>query len=675
MPRTNKVPPIRAGRHGRGAVNNVHWSMFGLSFLMGLSFTLVLLARPVQRHIAAAVRENRPQWPTTTATAVDGLFTADGAADDQFATTKVAPLPAVKNAVAKHEPTTTHIPAVLESLPEELAAKDAFAAVKAEPAEGASAAKDPVGAAPPADAAPTVKVPVEQEPPPRRPVFEDPFAAANAAVSEELFTTKAPVDDESTKTDIPVEDGAPAEGTSPPADAVPTTQIPVEQEPPPRRRVFEDPFAAANAAARDLLSKPQDSAPDLFSATPIPEEPEGLPESDERESEPPADELAPADSAAGEEPLSDGAAIDSEELVAEEPAVREEFFAAAPVEDESGAAGVPVAEEPVAEVVFVVEPVSLGEAPDADEPVAEEPAVREEFFTTAPVAEEPASAEVPVAEEEPAPEPVVEPEPSADDQAAAEGPVAEELSVREEFFTTAPTQTESATHGSTDQKSSTTDVHADAEEPKSQTVDADELPTTAIPVPTDAPKARVSLLARLLRKKAPPADDSPTTKIPVADDAPTVRIPVVKQPPAKKIPAKRTPPAKKTPPARGRPVQKVPPVKGVPGKKPPPARLWPEKKIAAATGAPAKKAPPAKDVPTKKIRKLPYEPFGPGSARATVNGGGPAGWLVKGRTDTRLYYTPDDPPYELTVAQVWFKDERSAARALFTPWSKSSKKR
>jgi uncharacterized membrane protein ArfC len=111
----------------------------------------------------------------------------------------------------------------------------------------------------------------------------------------------------------------------------------------------------------------------------------------------------------------------------------------------------------------------------------------------------------------------------------------------------------------------------------------------------------------------------------------------------------------------------VAPAKPVAG--PPPVRLWPEKKTPAAAGPPAKKAPPS-----GRARKLPYEPFGPGSARATSDGGGPAGWPVKGRTDTRLYYTPADPAYDLTVAHVWFKDERSAARALFTPWRKSSRK-
>ena len=123
----------------------------------------------------------------------------------------------------------------------------------------------------------------------------------------------------------------------------------------------------------------------------------------------------------------------------------------------------------------------------------------------------------------------------------------------------------------------------------------------------------------------------------------------------------------------------VPSVKDAPTKpvEPlPPARLWPEKKAPAAGKVPAKKVPAggqaATAPPGVRTRKLPYEPFGPGSARATLDGGGPSGWPVKGRTDTRLYYTPNDPAYDLTVAHVWFKDERSAARALFTPWRKSS---
>jgi uncharacterized membrane protein ArfC len=79
--------------------------------------------------------------------------------------------------------------------------------------------------------------------------------------------------------------------------------------------------------------------------------------------------------------------------------------------------------------------------------------------------------------------------------------------------------------------------------------------------------------------------------------------------------------------------------------------------------------------PTTYIRVQPYASYGPGSARADSDGNGPAGWLVKGRSDTRHYYTPDDPNYDTIRAQVWFQDEGSAKRAFFTPWRKSAKKR
>ncbi len=89
---------------------------------------------------------------------------------------------------------------------------------------------------------------------------------------------------------------------------------------------------------------------------------------------------------------------------------------------------------------------------------------------------------------------------------------------------------------------------------------------------------------------------------------------------------------------------------------------------------PTTKIPVAKETPTQKIPVVPYVPYGPGSARAGTEGSGPAEWLVKARSDTRLYYTPDDATYDRTVAQVWFKDEESAVRAYFTPWRKSSRK-
>lgn len=130
--------------------------------------------------------------------------------------------------------------------------------------------------------------------------------------------------------------------------------------------------------------------------------------------------------------------------------------------------------------------------------------------------------------------------------------------------------------------------------------------------------------------------DSPTTMIHGDQDSPTMKIPAAKDAPTTKIPAGVRAPA---------------------GKRP------------------AKRTAPAKGSATRKIPAAPYAPFGPGSARARADGSGPAGWFVKGRSDTRLYYTPDDPVFDRTVAQVWFKDTESAARAFFTPWRESSKKR
>jgi uncharacterized membrane protein ArfC len=100
----------------------------------------------------------------------------------------------------------------------------------------------------------------------------------------------------------------------------------------------------------------------------------------------------------------------------------------------------------------------------------------------------------------------------------------------------------------------------------------------------------------------------------------------------------------------------------------------PTTKIHVAQEAPPTKIHVAEEAPTTKIPAVPYAPYGRGSARAGAEGAGPAGWLVKGRSDTRLYYTPDDATYDRTIAQVWFKDEESAIRAYFTPWRKSSRK-
>jgi uncharacterized membrane protein ArfC len=134
---------------------------------------------------------------------------------------------------------------------------------------------------------------------------------------------------------------------------------------------------------------------------------------------------------------------------------------------------------------------------------------------------------------------------------------------------------------------------------------------------------------------AAPKPDPPTTRIPVADEPPTTRIAATEQRTTKiPVPEQRT---TKIPVAEHRTT-----------------------KIPIAMGS-----------PTTKIPVSPEAPFGPGSARATPDGDGPAGWLVKGLSNTRLYYTPDDPTYDPTVAELWFSDEKSAAQAGFTPWRAS----
>ena len=141
----------------------------------------------------------------------------------------------------------------------------------------------------------------------------------------------------------------------------------------------------------------------------------------------------------------------------------------------------------------------------------------------------------------------------------------------------------------------------------------------------------LALTFMLLKSRPAVESEPPTTKIVVAEEPPTTKIVVVEEPPTTKI----------------RVVVEEPPTT---------------------------KIPVVKASPTQKIPTVPFAPYGPGSARAGAEGGGPAGWLVKGRSDTRLYYTPDDATYERTVAQVWFKDKESAVRAYFTPWRKSSRK-
>jgi uncharacterized membrane protein ArfC len=171
-----------------------------------------------------------------------------------------------------------------------------------------------------------------------------------------------------------------------------------------------------------------------------------------------------------------------------------------------------------------------------------------------------------------------------------------------------------------------------------------------VPVGTSAGEPDAE--SALATTKIPTAVESPTTKMPVAKESPTTKIPVAKESPTTKIPVAKESPTTKIRVAKESPTTKIP----------------------VAKESPTTRIPVAKESPTTKIAGVSYAPFGSGSARARADGSGPAGWLVKGRSDTRLYYIPDDPVYNSTVAQIWFKDEESASRAYFTPWRKSSKK-
>ncbi|ULP48400.1 channel accessory protein ArfC, sunset domain variant [Mycolicibacter virginiensis] len=68
------------------------------------------------------------------------------------------------------------------------------------------------------------------------------------------------------------------------------------------------------------------------------------------------------------------------------------------------------------------------------------------------------------------------------------------------------------------------------------------------------------------------------------------------------------------------------------------------------------------------VEEVPPGPFGPGSAKAGPGGSGPVGWTVKGNEDSMLYHAPASPAYDATIAEVWFKDEQTAAAAGFQRW-------
>lgn len=168
---------------------------------------------------------------------------------------------------------------------------------------------------------------------------------------------------------------------------------------------------------------------------------------------------------------------------------------------------------------------------------------------------------------------------------------------------------------------------------------------------------------------------------PVKDQLPQRKSGTVPRRPAKKATAAKVP-IKKAVARKGAPAKKIPAAKKVLTPETPDAEKAATQEIAPAKVTPAQQVPDVTESAEQTVvigERSPqsparFAPYGPGSARAGADGSGPEGWLVKGRTDTRLYYTPDDPDYDATVAQVWFQDEGAAARAFFTPWRKSARR-
>lgn len=75
------------------------------------------------------------------------------------------------------------------------------------------------------------------------------------------------------------------------------------------------------------------------------------------------------------------------------------------------------------------------------------------------------------------------------------------------------------------------------------------------------------------------------------------------------------------------------------------------------------------------VEEVPPGPYGPGSTKAGPGGSGPVGWTVKGNEDSMLYHAPASPAYDAIIAEVWFKDEQTAAAAGFARWDSWRKKK
>lgn len=172
-----------------------------------------------------------------------------------------------------------------------------------------------------------------------------------------------------------------------------------------------------------------------------------------------------------------------------------------------------------------------------------------------------------------------------------------------------------------------------------------EAPTKKLPAAKPGPAKKKAVSKAPPRKRKPISADAATERIAISNDPATERIPVPRKRPAKKVPAKKARP--KGAPPRRRPVPK---------------------------DAETEKIPVSSEAQTVVLPLMPYAPYGPGSMRANLDGSGPEGWTIKGRMDSRLFFTPEDECYDDTEAQVWFQDEGFATRAFFTPWCRSTRK-
>ncbi len=73
--------------------------------------------------------------------------------------------------------------------------------------------------------------------------------------------------------------------------------------------------------------------------------------------------------------------------------------------------------------------------------------------------------------------------------------------------------------------------------------------------------------------------------------------------------------------------------------------------------------------------EVPPGPHGPGSAKPNADGSGPEGWTVKGNEDSMLYHSPESNAYNVTVAEVWFRDVPTAEAAGFNRWDSGKSQR